>query len=739
VEAGAGSLPPSFRRGMLRRAGVVRRLASVRDRAFALLVAPPGYGKTTLLAEWAAHDPRAFVWLSLGHRELHRSRTAGARRAAAVTLASMADGRRTSSLAGLDAAGPEASAARLTRILRSHDDDVVVVLDDCDLIEPQALLALIEVAAAEIRGASMIALAARAEPEIAIGRMRAHRALIEIRERDLALGTADAAVLLRRAGLELPHAAVETLVERTEGWPAVLYLAALSLRERADTEAAVPRFGGDDHLVAQYMWDEVLSALPDDAVRFLTRVSVLDELTAPACDALVDDAGSGVMLGELARESRLVLPLDPARERYRLHRILGDALRARLRRIEPALELELHARASTWYRERGDAERAVEHAAAARDARLTGDLLWAHVATYLNDGRSDLVRRCLERFSRDELSAHATLSLTAAHSCLANGDLGEARRWGLTASAARRLESAPGVALNNGSLDAGLAVLEALGSSATAAAMESAATRAYEQDAQNSLWRVTSCLLRGTAKYLAGERALAARVLDEGIDLGGAAAPLATALCMAQRAMLAIEQDDWDLVTELANRAEALVERFELARDPMVALVQAVSAAALAHEGRADEAKRVLRDGLDQLLTLEDFIPWYTAEVRILLAYASLWLADIVSARALLAEASRLARKTPDAVIFASWFDTAWEYIDTMAEGSLGGPSGLTIAELRILRFMPSHRSFREIATQLGVSVNTVKTQARAVYRKLGAASRSEAVARATRAGLLGQ
>jgi LuxR family maltose regulon positive regulatory protein len=114
-------------------------------------------------------------------------------------------------------------------------------------------------------------------------------------------------------------------------------------------------------------------------------------------------------------------------------------------------------------------------------------------------------------------------------------------------------------------------------------------------------------------------------------------------------------------------------------------------------------------------------------------------LADIVGARTLLAEASRLARRTPDAVIFEQWFDQAWAYMDTLAEASLSGPSALTIAELRILRFLPSHRSFREIALQLGVSANTVKTQAHSVYRKLGAASRSEAVAFASEAGLLGQ
>jgi LuxR family maltose regulon positive regulatory protein len=190
---------------------------------------------------------------------------------------------------------------------------------------------------------------------------------------------------------------------------------------------------------------------------------------------------------------------------------------------------------------------------------------------------------------------------------------------------------------------------------------------------------------------------------------------------------------------ELTDRADALVRGGALAESPLSALVLAASAAVRAHQGRVDEAKRDLRCGVELLGALGDCMPWYGAEARILLAHASLRLADLVRARSLLAEASRLARKTPDAVIFSGWFDQAWAYMDTLAESTLSGPSSLTIAELRILRFLPSHRSFREIATQLGVSANTVKTQAHSVYRKLGAASRSEAVARASEAGLLCQ
>ena len=203
--------------------------------------------------------------------------------------------------------------------------------------------------------------------------------------------------------------------------------------------------------------------------------------------------------------------------------------------------------------------------------------------------------------------------------------------------------------------------------------------------------------------------------------------------------MVAVEEEDWEKAGELADRASSLLETEGLDKYPVSALPYAASAAVRAHQGRVDQAKHDLRRGLDLMAELGDYIPWYGAQTRILLAHASLWLADVVGARALLAEASRLARKTPDAVIFQRWFDRAWAYMDTLAESSLSGPSSLTIAELRILRFLPSHRSFKEIASQLGVSANTVKTQAHAVYRKLGAASRSEAVSRALEAGLLGQ
>jgi LuxR family maltose regulon positive regulatory protein len=552
--------------------------------------------------------------------------------------------------------------------------------------------------------------------------------------RDLAMTAAEAATLLRRAGLELELEQVQALVRRTEGWPAALYLAALSLGDAPGQPTAV--FGGDDHLLSEFLRDEVLPALPDELTTFLMRSAVLDELSGPLCDDVLERHDSALALARLERQSQLLVPLDPAHETYRWQRLFADALRAELRRSEPELEPRLQLRASAWYARRGDGERAIGHAAAAGDAARTGALLWANLPGYLGHGRTDLIEGWLREFSHDQIVDHPPLALSAAHCAVAQGKLEHAQHWAVAAGSGL---GRAGKSRRTASLGTGVAVIEALLARGGAEQMRIAATRAYRLEAQDSPWRAVLCLLIGVAEHLLGEREASAAMLEQGAQLSGVTAPSVASLCLAVEIMAAVEEGDWETAGELTDHVSRLLETEGLDSYPISALPYAASAAVRAHQGLVDQAKHDLRRGVYLLAELGDYIPWYGAQARILLAHASLWLADVVGARALLADASRLARKTPDAVIFQRWFDRAWAYMDTLAESSLSGPSSLTIAELRILRFLPSHRSFREIAAQLGVSANTVKTQAHAVYRKLGAASRSEAVSRASEAGLLGQ
>jgi LuxR family transcriptional regulator, maltose regulon positive regulatory protein len=155
-------------------------------------------------------------------------------------------------------------------------------------------------------------------------------------------------------------------------------------------------------------------------------------------------------------------------------------------------------------------------------------------------------------------------------------------------------------------------------------------------------------------------------------------------------------------------------------------------------EGRVDHAKTAAIQCSSLLDLLDDSLAWFGAETRIVLARVSLALGDVAGARELLADASRLARRTADVVVFQRWFDDIWNRFDERAESALAGMATLTTAELRVLRFLPTHYSFHEIAQRLHVSSNTVKTHVHAVYRKLDASSRSEAVAHATHAGLIG-
>jgi LuxR family maltose regulon positive regulatory protein len=675
-----------------------------RDARLALIVAPAGYGKSTLLAEWAACDERPFIWARLRADE-----------------------------------SEDAVVASVTEAFQDwaqSDLEFVLVLDDAQLAPKAALKSVITELLDQLSDGSQIALSSRTEPPLPIGRLRAHRALVEVREQDLAMSPAEAASLLRAAGLELEFGAVQALVRQTEGWPVGLYLAALSLREQDDLAAGLNEFGGDDHRIAEYFRDEFLAELSPELTRFLRRTSVLDDLSGPLCDAVLERNGSGNVLAGLARRNVMLVPLDQTHDHFRWHRLFRAALRAELRRTEPQIELSLHDRASTWLARQGCIDDAIEHAVAADEACRAGDLLWANVAQYLASGRIGLVQDWLKRFSPEQLAGHAPLAVAAAHSALMSGDVDQARHWGLLAADAKRR---PKPRKATPSVEAGIAIIAAATSSAGAPELAVAAERAYQLEPEGGPWRPICCWLQGTAEHLAGDRELATRRLEEGLQLSASGAPSIASLCLAQLVMIEIEQENWDFAGELADRAAKIVDRQPLlAEYPISALVFAAAAATRAREGRVDEAKQDLRNGADLLAALGDFIPWYGAETRIMLAQAALGLADTVRARTLLAEASRLARKTPGAVIFQAFFDQAWAQIDTMAETALAGPSSLTIAELRILRFLPSHRSFREIAERLGVSVNTVKTQAHAIYRKLDAASRSEAVARASAAGLLG-
>jgi LuxR family maltose regulon positive regulatory protein len=663
-----------------------------------LLVAPTGYGKTSLLSEWAARDGRRFVWIDLAANDNDPGRL----------LASVA------------------------RTVCERQPPTVLVVDNAHLLSSPEAFDTLEVVARSMPSGSQLALAGRCEPGLRVGSLRAHRRVVELRTEDMAMTRSEGAALLAAAGTQLAGDELDTLMRRTEGWPAGLYLAALSLAAQPDVGAALSRFAGDDRVVADYLRDELLARLAPESVAFLTRTSILETLSGSLCDAVLESDTAARTIARLADSNVLMVTLDRSGDRYRYHTLFGQMLRAELRRLEPHHEPKLHARASAWYAQRGDVDRAIHHAVAAGDAERSGDLLWRNASSYIGRGRNEAVQGWLERFTDDQIAASPALALTAANSQLAAGDRNQAGHW--TAAAARSLARAS--SREPSALDAAVILMRAALAEQGLAQMGRDAARIRALEPAHGATCSFSRLLAGAAHHLAGNRERARADLEDGVRTSAVTSPQVQAICLAQLALLELDEGDWQEGGALIARARSRVEACGLAEYPTVALVYAVSALVRSHEGPVEDAHRDLRASKKLTGTLVDFVPWYEAEVGLSLARAALGLSDVAGARTLLAKTSRLVRRTPESPTLGTWLAEALAQLEA-ATGSAGEGLTLTAAELKVLRMLPTHLSFPAIARHLFVSTNTVKTHARALYRKLDASSRGEAVRQAVAVGLL--
>jgi LuxR family maltose regulon positive regulatory protein len=726
----AGECPP-LHESFVRRPRLLRQLLGDELASVVLVAAPPGYGKTSTLAEWGAYDERRFAWVTLSAGDNDPQQLLASLAAATEQL--QAPHRRFS----VEHPSPGAVSRALPSLIDALADPgggAVLVLDDVERLCSRESLDLLATLTSAMPAGAKLALASRTLPSLPLARLRAQRELLVLGVSELAMTTHEAGALLTGAGLELTPEQLELAVARTEGWPVALYLMALALREQGDTAGALARFSGDDELVSQYIREELLAQMPDDALAFLTDTSILEELSPELCDLVLDRSGSGLALRAVASANLLVAPLDRGHTRYRCNPLLRDVLQAELSRRDGAQAARLHLAAARWFGERGDVAQALRHARAGGDLASVGRLLWARAPRALLQGTGTCLELALSSSSAEQTASAPTLALAAAHRSLFNGDLRHAAHWAQIASSASvagsESDMIPGFA-------AGLAVIEAAVGERGLEHVSAAAARGYELTDEGSPWRPACCLLRGVSDRLNGEHARARAMFDEGARRGALVSSAIQSHCLSQLAVMAGEEQDWESAADFVARAGDALHAARLQDQSTSALVLAVSAWICSQRGRADEAKRDLAHALQLLAALNDFIPWYEIETRVLIARTAIRLADVPLARAQLSQASRLARRTPDVAVFRTWFDDAWGKLDGLSAAALDGPCSLTMAELRILRFLPTHLSFREIGGRLHVSTNTVKSQVHAVYRKLDAASRSEAVEHASTLGLI--
>jgi len=721
--------PPAPRPGTVPRTALLNRLRVAPGPPVVVLTAPPGYGKTTLLADWARRDERAFAWLTVDATDDDPRALLGSL-TAAVEQVHPSDASVVGALAArrFDA---HAVLACISRWLDAQDAPTVIVLDDVHRISSPVALDVLRKLATALPGMQLV-VSGRSEPPLPLARLRAEGRLAEIGTGDLRLTSREVRALLRAVGLELAEDDVRRLDEATEGWPAGLYLVALALRTR-DAKTAEVR--GADRFLTDYFRLEALGDLSATDVEFLLHASVLGELSGPACDAVLGRSGSARALESLERSNVFVIPLDRERRAYRFHRLFREMLEAELSRNEPAVVVSLNERAADWAEQQGDVQAAIGHAHAAGDLERVRRLVESSALPSLEGGELEAVSGRLAGL--DEADAAVDHPAIAYLSAFTNALLGRADAAGHWARVAERGEHAVAMPDGSSSTEPWAALLRAVLGRDGAERMRDDAELAVATLAPDSMLRPSALVHAGLAQLLLDAQDEADTRFEDAAEAGGVSgAAVSAALALAERSLLAAARADWDTAEHHALAARETVSANRLEDYPTSALPFAVSARSALRLGQWARARD---DGerADRLLPgLTYAMPALAVQARLELARVRLALADEAGATALLDEADAIRARRPGLGALEA---EAVELRRAVAEA--GGPEGwastLTGAELRLLPHLTTCLSFREIAERLYVSRNTVKTQAISVYRKLGVSSRSEAIARATELGLV--
>jgi LuxR family transcriptional regulator, maltose regulon positive regulatory protein len=382
---------PSMRPGTVRRSLLIERLAQDGSPPIVSMVAPPGFGKTMLLSQWAEANGQAFAWVSVEELD-NDPKVLLTYVAEALDAVERIDERVFDALASPGSSVPGVVVPRLGSAFSSMSSPVVLVLDDVHVLRNSECRAALSVLADHVPGGSRLVLASQTQPPLRIARLRAEGRILEIGPGDLSLTRHEAAALLRGAGLALGEDDVAKLHRRTEGWPAGLYLAALYLKEGGSLRAAVS-FSGDDRLVSQYLESEFLASVPPQQRTFLTRTAVLERMCGPLCDAVLEQSGSAAVLADLERSNLLLVPLDRRGEWYRYHHLFGDMLLSELHRMEPDLMPVLQRRAGGWCLHNELPEEALEYTIAAGDADAAAGLVEQLAVLAWRQGRVATVQR----------------------------------------------------------------------------------------------------------------------------------------------------------------------------------------------------------------------------------------------------------------------------------------------------------------------------------------------------------
>jgi LuxR family maltose regulon positive regulatory protein len=720
---------PQPRGGMVSRGGLIDAARSSGCRVVGV-TAPAGYGKSTLLTEWAVAEDRRVAWASLDRFDDDPAALLTVL-ASAYAQAVPGSAELVADMGGLGTSVLGRAAPRLASVFRTSPFPFVLMLDDLHDVQSPACHDVLEVVISGIPRGSQLVTASRAE-QPHLPRLRAAADAWELGAGDLAFDAMGAAQVFSEANVELTPGMAATVTERTEGWPVGVFLASLIARDATGEALTI---SGEDRYVADYLYREALLRLPESTRRFLRRTAVLDQLSAPLCEAVVGEPGAQEQLRRLEASSLFLVPLDRRREWYRYHALFREFLLGELRRVEPDVTAKLHLRAADWYEGNGSPALALEHLLNTTEQDRCVQLVAALILPTYQVGQMSTVQRWLTTVGDAAIEAYPPLAVLAAWVAVLTGQTVEAQRWAAILDASS-FDAVP--ADGSASFESARAMLRSAMCVAGPDQAMADANLAVAHEQSWSPWRDQALYLLGEAHLLTGGVDQAATLFTEASAVSVTNANTdVLVLSESELTLLAMDRSRWTEATDHLEIALATIDRHRV-HDYALSVLAFTAAARLAmHRGDLKEADRQLTSAMRARPTLAIPLPYLAVRARLQIAKVYWALGDQATARHLLREIDDILLERPALGVLVQEVSGFRETI-TAARTGTAGESPLTPAELRLLPYLQTHLTIREIAERLFVSRNTVNSEVGSIYRKLGVSSRNDAVEHATAIGLLG-
>ncbi|MCP2637906.1 AAA family ATPase [Microbacterium sp. HD4P20] len=721
---------PPRRNGSVSRRQLIERARTSPARVVAV-TAPAGYGKSTLLAEWAATDTRNVAWVSLDRSDDDPASFLSVIAAASVSLAPSVDAV-MADMRGVGASALGRSAPLLAGALAAAPQSFVLFIDDLHWADSPGCQDALEVLLTRLPEGSQVVLAGRRELPL-VARLRVAGDAEEITVADLSLDRAGARTIFDEAGaVDVGDADLQSIVERCEGWPTGLFLCALVARSGGDAASVT----GDDRYLADYLYRECVMRLPEDMQEFLRRAAVLEQLSAPSCNAVLGIEDSRARLREIEAANLFLVAVDRRRSWYRLHALFQEFLLTDLERAEGAAAVaELHRRAADWHDANDAPAQAVEHLLHAGEFERAADRIADLSLPMYQMGEVGTITRWLSALGDDLVLAHPSLLVIVTWTAVLLGDVPAGERW------ARSLN-----AFDIGSLpeeyrvpfESARAMVRAAMCEQGHAQVVADAAFAVRHEPVTSPWRDQALHLWGEACLLVDDTAAAKTAFEEAIDVATIMGNSDTLiLSEPELALLAIESGQWATAAEHADRGVAVIDESHMDGYPTTTLALAVAARVAFHAGDRERGGGLLARAMRSRVGCTHLLSHLSIRARIQLAVAHVAVGDRSAARHLVREIDDLVRRRPDVGVVTAQVQELRAALD--AEPAAGGSVPLTPAELRLLPYLQTHLTIAEIGQRLFISRNTVSSEVGSIYRKLAVTTRNGAVERARALGLLGE